>query len=115
MQRVTGIIVVMGLVMTAAPCWADDMASGPVRKLGRGLSNLAFGVWELPIAIKETNDVDGTVAVTTLGVVAGMAAVFRRMTVGLYETVTFPFPNPLVNYDPLIQPEFLRLASEPRV
>ena len=114
MQRVTGIIVVMGLVMMATPCWADDVASGPVRKLGRGLSNLAFGVWELPIAIKETNDIDGTVAATTVGVVAGMAAVFRRMTVGLYETITFPFPNPVVNYEPLIQPEFLRIASEHR-
>lgn len=115
MRKVTGVVVAIGVVMAAAPCWADEFSPGPVRKLSRGIANLAFGLCELPIAIKETNDTEGTVAATTLGVLAGLVASLRRTSVGLYETVTFPFPNPLASYDPLIQPEFIRVVSKPRL
>ena len=115
MQRAMGVIVAMGVVMMAAPCWADEFSPGPVRKLSRGIANITFGLWELPIAIQETNETEGTVAATTFGVIAGLVASLRRTTAGIYETLTFPFPNPLVNYDPLIHPEFLRVAGKQRL
>lgn len=104
-----GIGVVAGLFMGLSPAegWADEQ--GPMRKLGRGVANVAYGMWELPIKIVEVRNVDGPVAASTLGVIKGLTAGFQRTMVGVYEVLTFPFPQPTGTYEPMIEPEFLRL------
>lgn len=82
-----------------------------MRKLGRGAANVAYGMWELPIKIVEVRDTDGPVAATTLGVVKGLSAALQRTFVGIYEVLTFPFPQPMGTYEPIVNPEFLRLKK----
>ena len=96
------------LLAGASPAWAMDYQfDGPIRKLGRGLANLGFGFWELPITVGEIQMTEGTVAAGTLGVVSGLVASVQRTTIGIFEVFTFPFPQPNGTYRPLIQPEFL--------
>ncbi len=104
-----GIVVGLAiLLMSAAPAWAYEYDfDGPIRKLGRGLSNVGFGFWEMPIKISETRAIDGGVAAGTLGVVSGFLAAVQRTTIGMFEVVTFPFPQPNGTYRPLIEPEFI--------
>lgn len=97
-----GGVVAFGWSMAA---WAQEQ--GPMRKLGRGAANIAYGIWEVPIKIIEVKEMDGAVAASTLGVVKGLAAAFQRTFVGVYELLTFPFPQPTGTYGPIIEPEFL--------
>lgn len=103
-----GGLVGMAVGMVPTTGWADE-SSGPMRKLGRGMANVAYGFWELPIKIVEVRNVDGPVAASTLGVIKGLTAGFQRTMVGVYEVLTFPFPQPTGTYEPMIEPEFLRL------
>lgn len=64
---------------------------GPTRKLGRALSNLAFGLSELPTSMQLINDRDGNAAAATYGVVKGMTRSLFRFSAGAYELFTFPF------------------------
>jgi putative exosortase-associated protein (TIGR04073 family) len=81
----------------AAICRADihDPPSndqGPTRKLGRGVSNLLFGVAELPTTIAKVNDDEGNSAAAGYGVVRGVGRSFLRTGAGIFEILTFPFP-----------------------
>lgn len=73
---------------------------GPTRKLGRGISNLAFGITELPVAISEVNYSEGNSAAFGYGLVRGVGRMFARMGYGLYEVVLFPFPTHQGKYTP---------------
>jgi putative exosortase-associated protein (TIGR04073 family) len=73
---------------------------GPTRKLGRGLSNLAFGVTELVQAPAEMNEREGNSAAWSYGVVRGVGRFFARLGYGVYEVVTFPFPTTRSSYRP---------------
>lgn len=92
----------LALVCTAtadiqAPPASDQ---GPTRKLGRGLSNLAWGVTELPVTIDEVNYAEGNSAAFGYGIVRGLGRTFARMGYGIYEIVTFPFPTVKGKYIP---------------
>lgn len=65
---------------------------GPTRKLGRGLSNIAYGVTELPVCIAQINDRDGNSAAASYGVVRGVGRTLSRLRYGVQEVVLFPFP-----------------------
>jgi putative exosortase-associated protein (TIGR04073 family) len=67
-------------------------AHGPTRKLGRGVSNLAFAPLEIPYQMDVVNGREGGAAALTYGVVKGVGSTFRRIGFGAYETVTFLFP-----------------------
>ncbi|MBI4354417.1 MAG: exosortase system-associated protein, TIGR04073 family [Candidatus Omnitrophica bacterium] len=109
MRTYIGLLMGLAIGVTASAAWADE--SGPMRKLGRGAANIAYGMWELPIQIVEVRNRDGAVAATTLGVIKGLSAVFQRTFVGLYEVLTFPFPQPMGSYEPIITPEFVNLRK----
>jgi putative exosortase-associated protein (TIGR04073 family) len=64
---------------------------GPTRKLGRGLSNMLFGITELPTTIAKVNDCEGNNALG-YGLVRGLGRSLFRFGVGWYEIVTFPAP-----------------------
>ena len=66
----------------------------PLEKLGRGISNVAFGVLEIPIQMQEVKNRAGGIAGLTYGTLRGVAFFLARLGVGVAEIVTFPFPLP---------------------
>ena len=96
------------LITFAALCRADihDPPSndyGPTRKLGRGVSNLLFGISELPTTIAKVNDVEGNSAAGGYGVVRGVGRSVMRMQAGIFEILTWPFPVVRGSYFPVLE------------
>src|SRR5438045_2729499 len=75
---------------------------GPTRKLGRGLSNLVFGLAELPVTIAQVNEREGNSAAAGYGVVRGLGRSGLRIGSGLFESLTFPFPTSHGTYYPAL-------------
>jgi|SRR3954449_6502969 putative exosortase-associated protein (TIGR04073 family) len=97
----------MLLIGTVAVCRADihdppSNAHGPTRKLGRGVSNLVFGIAELPTTIAKVNDQEGNSAAAGYGVVRGVGRSVMRISTGLVEILSFPFPMVHGTYRPLL-------------
>ena len=92
----------------------DDPPTGnnPLRKLGRGLSNLFFGVAEVPNQISGTIADKGGAAGATYGAGKGVVRWVCREFVGVYEIVTFPFPMG-TGYKGVMKPEFPTDDYEP--
>ena len=103
-KRFIVFMLVLTFLCISAPCYADG--GGPLRKLGRGLANLATGVLEVPRTIVTVTEEDGYVAGATYGIVKGVAWGVMRTAVGAYETITFLVPFPF-HYEPILKPEFL--------
>jgi putative exosortase-associated protein (TIGR04073 family) len=77
---------------------------GPTRKLGRGLSNLVFGIAELPVTIARVNEREGNSAAAGYGVVRGVGRSYMRFHAGLFEIFSFPFPVHRGTYYPILRP-----------
>lgn len=77
-------------------------------KLGRGLSNIMLGWAEIPVTFDKKLK-QGKPLGYLLGVVPvlGTARAVMRTTTGVFEAVTFPFSDRDVNYEPVLEPEFL--------
>ena len=73
---------------------------GPTRKLGRALSNIAFGATEIFQNPSEINEREGSSAAASYGVVKGVGRFFARFGFGVYELATFPFPTTRSSYRP---------------
>jgi len=91
------------LTLCAGPAYCAD----PVRKLLRGISNVAACPLELLNTQgdrhQEKNDMKALINTTFNRIFR----VFKRAGVGVYEVATFLFPMP-ANYDPIMNdPEFL--------
>ncbi len=91
------------LSLLAASAFADIQDPpmndyGPTRKLGRALSNIFFGVTEIPNTICLLNDREGNSESASYGVVKGVGRVFYRFHKGVYELFTFPFPTTAGSY-----------------
>lgn len=89
----------------AASAFADIQAppasdQGPTRKLGRGISNTAFGVTEIIDSITSVNYAEGNSAAWGYGVVRGVGRFFARLGYGVYEIALFPFPTHKGTYYP---------------
>jgi putative exosortase-associated protein (TIGR04073 family) len=80
---------------------------GPTRKLGRGLSNVAFGIAELPVQIARVNATEGNAAALSYGVIRGIGRSYWRLHTGLWEMLSFPFPRNHGTYYPIL-PSHLR-------
>ena len=77
-------------------------------KLGRGLSNIMFGWAEIPVTFDKKYK-EGKPLAYLLGVVpvlGGARAVMRTGT-GVFEMATFPFTDKAVNYDAVLEPEYI--------
>jgi len=77
-------------------------------KLGRGVSNVLFGWAEIPVTFDEKYKAGKPLAYL-LGVVpvlGGARAVMRTST-GVFEMVSFPFTDEAVNYDAVLEPEYI--------
>jgi putative exosortase-associated protein (TIGR04073 family) len=95
---------VLGLATYAFADIQDPPSSdyGPTRKLGRGLSNLVFGIAELPATIAKINECEGNSAAAGYGVVRGLGRSYMRFQSGLFESLTFPFPTTRRTYYPFL-------------
>lgn len=93
------------VVAFAAAALADIQAppmsdQGPVRKLGRGLSNILYGITELPCSMAIVNNLEGNSAAGGYGVVLGLQRSFYRFGKGWYDFVSFPLPSYNESYRP---------------
>lgn len=103
MRRFIVALVIVGLVLAlASPLYAND----PMRKLGRGITNVVSAPYGLVKGIGDAADEKGIVAAATWGVFRGVVNVVKRTVVGVYEVATFPLPIP-AGYKPILEnPEF---------
>ncbi len=76
---------------------------GPTRKLGRGVSNLLYGVTELPTTVAKINQDEGNSAAGGYGVVRGVGRSVLRIGAGLAEIFTFPVPIVRGTYYPILE------------
>jgi len=95
---------VFGLAASALADIQDPPSSdyGPTRKLGRGISNLVFGIAELPATIAKINECEGNSAAAGYGVARGLGRSYMRVQTGLFESLTFPFPTTQRTYYPFL-------------
>ena len=80
--------------------------TGVGKKLGRGISNIAFGWLEFPKGIEDVGEQNNFIAGITWGPIYGLGRAAARTVAGAYEVVTFPVPVP-PNFEALIKPEFM--------
>lgn len=110
-------VVAIALWLSAPAAFSADIASeydnrnqdyptGAGHKLGRGISNLAFGWLEIPKGIEDVGEEHNFFAGVTWGPLSGIGNAVKRTVLGAYEVVTFPIPAP-ANFDSPIQPEFV--------
>lgn len=66
---------------------------GPVRKFGRGISNIAFGITELPVTFARINDTEGNSAAFGYGIHLGLSRSFYRIGKGFYDVFSFCLPT----------------------
>lgn len=104
MKRFLSAIIIISLVTCSIgmPAFADD----PMKKLGRGVSNVFLSPMELLKGIGDANVEHGWFAAGTWGFLQGLVKGGIRAVVGVYEVVTFPIPLPK-GYGPILtDPEF---------
>lgn len=89
-----------------SPITNVDYGTGVGKKLGRGISNVAFGWLELPKAVEDVGKENGFFSAITWGPIYGLGKTAMRTLAGAYEVATFPAPVPQ-NFEPLIKPEFI--------
>lgn len=77
-------------------------------KLGRGLSNIMLGWAEIPVTfdkkLKQGRPLGYLVGVVP---VLGTARALIRTSTGVFEVVTFPFTDRAVNYEAVLEPEYI--------
>lgn len=97
------IFILLSNIILSSPVYAQD----PLRKLGRGVTNMALCWWELPTHIQSAGKEAGVAAALSYGILKGLGRTVLRMASGIYETVTFLVPIPK-NYKPILtNPEFI--------
>ncbi len=74
--------------------------ANPLRKLGRGICNVALGVLEVPVKIYDVNQEEGGLAAVTYGALLGLSYCVAREVVGVTEVITFFVPLPGCKEDP---------------
>jgi len=106
MKKLLAAAFAVGLASSAFADIQDPPSNdyGPTRKLGRGISNLVFGVAELPVQIARVNEREGNSAALSYGVVRGVSRSYMRFHAGLFEIFSFPFPVNRGTYYPILPP-----------
>jgi putative exosortase-associated protein (TIGR04073 family) len=106
MKSLLAAVLVLGFVTVSFADIQDPPSNnyGPTRKLGRGLSNLVFGIAELPVTIARVNEREGNSAAAGYGVVRGIGRSYMRFHAGVFEIFSFPFPVNRGTYYPILPP-----------
>jgi putative exosortase-associated protein (TIGR04073 family) len=91
----------------------DETPSGQnaLRKLGRGIANVLFGIVEVPNQVTKAAAEHGGGGLP-YGFGKGLVRWFGRELTGAYDVVTFPVPFPR-GYKPIMKPEFPNDDYEP--
>lgn len=118
-KKSMALVLVVAIGVTATASWAqiyDPTGEFPpttgmekaLTKLGRGLSNVFLGWAEIPLTF-DRNLKKGKPFAYLFGVapVLGTARAFVRTGTGVFEVVTFPFSDRDVNYEPILEPEYI--------
>ena len=105
------LVVVAGLVLgMAAPLWAEEIATpranAALRKLGRGIANIATCPFELLRTPALVGQQEGYIAASSVGILQGAWRTILRGVVGVFEVGTFYAEIPK-DYGPLMKPEFV--------
>ena len=80
---------------------SDAYVNNIVRQLGRGCSNVATGLLEIPANILMVAEEEGDLAAITYGTLRGCYRAVVREVVGVFEIATFP-----VGLQPIVLPEW---------
>jgi len=81
----------------------------PINKIGRGVANIATFYLEVPASMFQVSKDKGELLGLTLGFFQGMFTSLLRLTVGVYDTVTFVIPS---YSKPLMSPEYATESLE---
>lgn len=81
------------------------------RKLGRALSNILYGVMEIPEQIVRKDEQYGRKAAWSYGAVDGTSRALRRLGYGFYELFTFNCPT----YRGTFKPPYERCGEDNRI
>ena len=77
-------------------------------KLGRGISNILLGWAEIPVTfdqkVKQGRPLGYLIGVAP---VLGTTRAFMRTGIGIYEVFTFGTTKPHVNYEAILEPEYI--------
>lgn len=96
---------------------AADIQSPPgshytsTRKLGRAISNILYGMVEIPEQIVRKGDSYGRKAAWSYGAVDGTNRAFRRLGYGFYELFTFTCPT----YRGTFKPPYEKCGQDNRI
>ena len=90
----------MMIFLQSYPVWADAAT-----KLARGASNAGLGWFEIINEMGNESDRHGPMIGVPSGAIRGAVFGIARMGAGVYEIITFPFPNGKRGYAPVVQPE----------
>ncbi|MEJ6572123.1 MAG: exosortase system-associated protein, TIGR04073 family [Akkermansiaceae bacterium] len=104
------------LVFTATGVMADIQAPPgstytSTRKLGRAISNILYGIVEVPEQIFRKNNQYGRKTGYTYGAVDGGRRAFKRLGYGFYELVTFHSPT----YKGTFKPPYEQGGADARI
>ncbi|HEX8491098.1 MAG TPA: exosortase system-associated protein, TIGR04073 family [Chthoniobacterales bacterium] len=107
MKHLLASALVLGFAISSLADIQDPPSNeyGPTRKLGRGISNLVFGIAELSVTIARVNEREGNSAAAGYGVVRGVGRSYMRFYTGLAEIFSFPFPVQRGTYYPMLPPQ----------
>ncbi len=105
MRRSLVFLLLVGFAATSLADIQDPPAAdyGPTRKLARGVSNIFFGVTEIPVTIGKINSEEGNSAAASYGVIRGTGRAFARFGVGFYEALLWPIPVYKDSYNPVLR------------
>ena len=100
---ICGFLALSALSATAADKAAErsNRIDSILRQFGRGISNVATGVLEVPGNVVQVNQEDGPYAALTYGVLRGTFRCLVRESVGVFEVCTFP-----AGFKTIVKPEF---------
>ena len=98
MKRTLVALLTLALVAMPVVAFADihqppGAQNDRTRKFSRGLSNIVFGVTEIPSTFSRVNRYEGGAQAFSYGLVEGVRRTAVRMGFGVYEVVTFPAPT----------------------
>lgn len=96
--------VVLGIMILMASATAGASPHAGT-KLGRGLSNTAFGWFEIVNEIGQQSDNHGPWIGLPAGALGGTVFAVGRTLTGIFEILTFPWPNGKKGYEAVLLPE----------
>ncbi len=100
-------VMVVGLSLPGIAYADEAYRNGSMRKLGRGLANVASAPLELLRESYLVGSKDGGLAGMTVGLVRGISSTMIREGAGLVEVLTFYTPHPVPDFQPMVKPEFI--------